>query len=83
MEIVCVVVAALERDVRDRRVRREQEVLRFCHAAVNHVLDRRLADEIFEGVREIVDIDVERFRDGIQADVLAGARLLRAHTSAR
>ena len=71
LEIIRVVVAAPDRDLGDRRVGREQEVLRFRHAAVDHVLDRRVADKGLEGVREIVDIDVQSLRDGFEADVLA------------
>ena len=40
LEIIRVVVAAPERDFGDCRVSREQEVLRFRHAAMDHVLDR-------------------------------------------
>lgn len=71
LEVIGIVVATGEGNLRYAAVRANQEVLGLADAAADDVLHRRVADVLAECMGEVVGIEVQLCSDGLQGDALA------------
>lgn len=71
LEVIGIVVAAGEGNLRYAAVRANQEVLGLADAAADDILHRRVADVLAERMGEVVGVEVQFCSDGLQGDALA------------